>query len=162
MSTNAYAAKRAIIDRITAVAALPGTPLSGQNAAILYAWNGATAKEITLYGGGVTFDQPEADEAVDGERRRLVAETAHVGLHIRVARAPDPATVDQIRTTDEMCEEIGDWLGDLLTREPRIAGGASKSRILSGQGDYVPVEDKAVSRLSYVVEVTSHFPQPSS
>lgn len=161
MTTNAYAAKREIIDRLAAAAALTGTALNKNNVTVQYAFDAVTATEVMVYGGPVTFDQPGDNDAVDGERRRITAETAQVALIIRVQRTPDPGNLDQIRDTDLIAEEIGEWLGDLLVREPRLAGGSSISRIRSGQGDYAPTEQKAESRLVYIVEVESYITQPS-
>jgi hypothetical protein len=161
MTTNAYAAKRAIIDRLILAATQRGNPLADNAATVQYAFNPTTATDVTVYGGGLTFDQDPANEAVDGERRRLVQEVASLALVVRVQRVPDPATVEQIRDTDEVCENIGDFIGDLFSREPRLAGGSSITRIRSGLGDYDPTDTRAVSRLSYLVDVTSHFQQPS-
>lgn len=161
MTTNAYAAKREIIDRLVAAAQLTGTALNKHGATVQYAFDAVTATDVTVYGGPVTFDQPGDSDAVDGERHRLTFETAQVALIIRAQRTPDPGNLDQIRDTDIIVEEIGEWIGDLLVREPRLAGGSSISRIRSGQGDYAPTEVKAESRLVYVVEVESHITQPS-
>ena len=160
MSTNAYAAKRAIIDRLAALAQLPGTALNNVGAVVQYALDLTNAGPVTVYGGGVAFDQPGDNDAVDGERKKIVEETATIGLHIRVAA--QPPGVQPIRDTDAVAEEVGDWLGDELTRNPRIAGGSSITRIRSGQGDYGPTEAAAVSTLTYLIETTSHMTLPST
>jgi hypothetical protein len=154
MTTAAYAAKRAVVDRLVQRAAQPGNALSGVQVA--YSWPGNTAAMECVYGGGVTFDQPGTDDAVDSQRHRLVKETATVGVHIRIAASP-PDAVEPIRATDARAEAIGDEIGALLAAQPGLAGGSSVARLLRGQGDYSPTDDQAVSTLSYQISVESYI-----
>jgi len=152
MTTNAYAAKRALFDRLTELAALGGGALAGVQVA--YAYPGATAKAECVYGGGVTFDQPGEDDMVDG-KQVLVKEDAQVSVHIRIVQSPPSA--DGIRDTDERAEAIGDAIGEALAANPHLAGGHSVTRILGGQGDYAPTDTQAVSILSYRISVESYL-----
>lgn len=156
MTTNAYAAKREIIRALQEHSQRQGHALTAVQ--VLYAWNASKAQDICVYGGGVVFDQPEEEDLVDG-KRRLVKESATVGLHIRVANPnlnPDPA-VDDIEATDIRCEEIGEEIGRMLSLNPHLAGGHSVSAVRSGQGDYSPDDTKAVSTLAYRVSVESYL-----
>lgn len=148
-STNAYAAKRAIIDRLKELAAGTSGPLAGVQ--VLYAFSGVM-QNVCVYGGGVTFDQPGDDDAVEG-RSRIPRESAFVGIHIRVAKSPPG--VDGIRDTDIVAEEIGDAIAEEFADNPHIGGGHSVSRIFNGQGDYSPNDDSAVSTLSLRINVDS-------
>jgi hypothetical protein len=151
LTTNAYAAKRAIIARLQERAAEPGNALSTRQVA--YSWPGQTAELVCVYGGGIIFDQP-GDEAVQsGPTDRLARETATVMLHVRVAQSPPGE--GGIADTDELAEAIGGEVGRLLMAEPKLAGGGSVARVASGQGDYSAVDDQAVSILSYRISVDS-------
>jgi hypothetical protein len=143
-STNALAAKRAIIERLKAAAALEGVQ-------VLYAFRG-TMTNRCIYGGGVTFDQPEDEEAVEG-RSRVVQETATIGLHIRVVRSP--AAEDGIELADVDCEEIADAVAEDFAADPHLAGGKSITRIQGGQGDYSPNDTDDISTLSLRITVVS-------
>jgi hypothetical protein len=146
-STNAYAAKRALISRLKELVA--EGPLSGVQ--VLYAKRGSLTNRC-VYGGGVTFNQPEDEEVVDG-RSRAVKETATIGIHIRVARSP--TAVDGIEQADIDCEEISDLIAEEFAANPRLAGGHSASRIDSGQGDYSPDDASDISILSLRISVES-------
>ena len=63
MTTNSYAAKRAIFDRMRERSHLPGNALS--DALVSYSDPGRLGQGHTVYGGGIVFDQPEEDEAVE-------------------------------------------------------------------------------------------------
>lgn len=151
MTTNAYAAKRALFDRLAQIAGV-GRPLA--NVQVAYSWPGSTVGMECVYGGGVTFEQPGDGDAVDG-RRRLVKEQAQVSVHIRVVHSP--ATADDVRNTDERAEAIGEVIGAELATDPSLAGGRSVTRIVGGQGDYSNNGDQAVSILSYRVTVESYL-----
>lgn len=156
MSTNAYAAKRAIIDRLKQLSAVPGNAMSGVQ--VLYAYRPAAAELVCVYGGAVVFDRDKDDAAVDGNSNRLEKETATVGVHIRVAmEPPDDSDGEPIEATDVRAEEIGEAIGEVLSAEPRLAGGSSVTSIAGGQGDYAPTDTRAVSRLSYRVTVESYI-----
>lgn len=163
MTTNAYAAKRAVIAALKVAASTPGTALNKYSATVLYAFNGATAGNVCVYGGGVVFDQPGDDDVYDGARNRITLETATVGIHIRVKQPPAPDVDDGgIEATDVIAEEIGEWLGDWLAKHPDVGGGHSVARVISGQGDYSPTEQDAVSILSYRIQIESQIALPST
>lgn len=147
-STNALAAKRAIITRLKELAALPSGPLSGVQ--VLYAFRGSMANRC-IYGGGVVFE-PTGEEAVEG-RARAWQESATVGLHIRVVRSP--AEEAGIENADVDCEAIADAVAEEFAANPYLSGGNSFSQIQGGQGDYSPNDTDDISTLSLRIQVTS-------
>ena len=153
MTTNGYAAKRALFDALGELSRLAGGPLAGVQVA--YSYPGQTAEHILVYGGSVTFDQPGEDgDAVDGNRV-LTKETAFIGVHIRVGVSPQPD--GGIRDTDELAEAIGEAIGHEIAVNPHLCGGNSWARIVGGQGDYSPNDDSSVSTLSYRIAVDSYL-----
>jgi hypothetical protein len=159
MTTNVYAAKRTIIDRLTQIAATAdGNALNTHEVLVLYAFNGALANDTCLYGGGITFEHQGDDDVQDGPNDRLIKEVANIALDILAVRAPDPDDTDMgIRRIDEICEEIVDEIGRIVAREPDIAGGSSRTRVLRGTGDYAPTEQRGTSMVSCWLEVTSYI-----
>lgn len=153
MTTNAYAAKRAILDRLTELARtgpLSTLGVHGGPLQIKYDNRLRDMETRCIYGGGVRFDRPSEQTIADG-RRELAGETAVTTWFIRVA---DDVDID-IADLDEIAETIGEALGDVLATEPGIAGGRSRSRISAGQGDYSFDDDDNVALLMYEVHTES-------
>lgn len=148
MTTNAYAAKRAIIDRLADEASRPG-PLG--DVQILYAYQGDLRPKC-VYGTSVLFVQPEDESLQDGDGW-APQEVATITLVIRVRQ--DPAEDAGVRASDEACEAIGEAIGAIFRRYPRLAGGNSVTRLDSGQGDYVAEDTANVSQLIYRITVQS-------
>lgn len=144
IATAAYIAKRELIDLLTDIAADSAGRLAGVQ--VKYALRGDLTTKC-IYGGGITFDQPEDDEVVEG-RTRTVKEAATLGLHIRVARSP--ATEDGIREADLECERIA-----TVVAEEIDTASSGAYRISSGQGDYSPNDDSDISTLSLRITVDS-------
>lgn len=150
MTTNAYAAKKALFDRITQLAAT-GQPLDGITVA--YAWPNRPGVEC-IYGGGVRFEQRDAVAEAPGV---MVSEEALVSIYIRVMASPP----EDVSITDARAEAIGNEVTALLRTEPQLAGGLLLG-IARGQGDYTQTDDETISILSYQVRVTSNFAYPGS
>lgn len=151
--TNGYAAKREIFDRFRSYAADPGGPLFDW--LVSYSDPGKFAEGRMIYGGGVVFDQSGENDIQDGEDV-LVREIAVLGVHLRVEQSPSPdGGTDPVEVTDEVAETAGDALAQLLAENPRLAGGASISRIVGGQCDHYLTDTGAVSVLTLRVSVES-------
>jgi len=151
VSTNGYAAKRAIFARLREVKADPSGPFVDW--LIRYSDPGTFGEGLMIYGGGILFDQSGEGDLVDGDDT-LVREVAIIGVHIRVEQAPDPDD-DPVEHTDEIAEEMGDALAQLLADDPRLAGGMSISRIVGGQCDHYQTDTSAVSVLTLRISVES-------
>lgn len=149
MSTNAYAAKRAIVNRAKQLVE-PTGPITAQ---IKYAWSGAPTS-LSVRGGFITFDQPEEEELPDG-KGVLIRENAIVGLHITAVLSPPPP--DGVEASDRAVEQVGKELGAMLAAEPGLCGRNTSARIVGGQGDYTLTDDAVTSRLSYRISVKSYL-----
>lgn len=154
MTTNAFAAKRALFRRLTQLAADQAGPIGGWQ--VEYAWPGlSAASDRLVYGGRVTFDQP-ADREMESGHQRVVGEVAHLWWHIR-RKAGYAELPGGVEATDVEVETVGEELGRLLLAEPYIGGGHSITRVASGAGDYSATDNEATSILTYQVDVASHF-----
>lgn len=154
MTTNAYAAKRAIVNRLQELAR-GGGPLStlgvdGGPLQVKYDNRPKDMERRCIYGGGVRFDRPPEKTVVDG-RRELAGEDAVTTWFVRVKGFSD----DEIEDLDEAAETIGEALGGIFADEPTIAGGRSVSKIVAGQGDYSYDDTDNVSLLMYEVHTES-------
>lgn len=145
--TTAYAAKRALFDRLAALTAT-GQPLEGIQ--VGYSWPGSTVERVCVYGGGVTFSQEQAA----AEWGTVLREVVTVGVHIRVS-GPDLSVED----TDLQADSVADAIGDALQADPHLAGNLTFIGVAGGQGDYQPsAEDTgAVSILSLRIQVEAYL-----
>jgi len=155
LSTNAYAAKRAIFDRMRERSHLPGNRLS--EVLVAYTDPGKFAEGQMIYGGGILFDQPKEDELQDGDDV-LTHEVATIGVHIRV-EIPIPEDGRGCEVSDEIAEGIGEDFGALFRADRHLAGGASITRIAGGQCDQGVTDTTVTSTLTYYVDVESDFKQ---
>lgn len=147
MTTYAYTAKAAIIDRLQARTAI-GQPLEGLQ--VTYAYPGGDIDLECVYGGGIRFEQRDAVAEAPGV---LVAEEVSVTLYIRVvSRPPGP-----VEDTDTRAAEIGTQIATLLRTEPHLAGGNAVIGIARGQGDYQQTDDETMSVLAYQIRVNTHL-----
>jgi hypothetical protein len=152
MSTNAYAAKKALFTYLQTLTG-PGDPLAGTTErpiVVAYGWPTEPGLR-TVYGGGVRFDQRQAVAEGTGT---LVAETANVSVYVRCIERPscDP------EITDQQCLEIGMVLAAALRTDPTLGvSGFRVDGITGGLGDYHRNDDETVSTLAYSVAVISHF-----
>ena len=146
MTTAAYAIKRLIFDRL-ALAVGPGLELDGVQ--VSYAYPGQV-QDVCVYGGGVVFDQPGTDDVVDGDDV-AVREQSTIRLYVRIVG--HGLTVAQ---TEIRAEGIGDVIGALLRKEPRIAGAQTNTRIAGGTGDYQNTDDGPIVILAYRVTTVAY------
>lgn len=150
--TNAYAAKRAIIDRLAQISA-QGQGGLGQ-AKVSYGWDGANTALVSVFGGLVTFVHPGDEDAYDG-KDVLVQEIATISVHIRAAILPPPE--GGLQSVEELIEQIGDEIADEVARHPDLAGGSSRARIADGTGDQEPIDDGLCARLTIHISVESYL-----
>jgi hypothetical protein len=155
LSTNAYAAKRAIFDRLRERSHQPSNRLS--DALVSYADPGKFAEGHMVYGGGIVFDQPKEDELADGDDI-LTHELATIGVHVRV-EIPTPEDGRGCEVSDEICEGIGEEIGEMFRADRHLAGGTSITRIAGGQCDQGSTDTTVTSTLTYYVDVESDFKQ---
>lgn len=147
MTTYAYTAKAALIDRLQARTG-PAEALEGLQ--VEYAYPGNNIELECIYGGGIRFEQRDAVAESPGV---LVAEEVTVSLYIRVvSRPPCP-----VQDTDTRAAEIGAQLATLLRTEPQLAGGNAVIGIARGQGDYHQTDDETMSILAYQIRVNTHL-----
>jgi phenylpyruvate tautomerase PptA (4-oxalocrotonate tautomerase family) len=141
-ATNAYAAKRALIDRLTALAQVVGGPLYGVQ--VEYAKPGAITDRC-IYGDWAKFTQDQGS-AEPGLRM----ETATVDLWVRVlGRAMDA------RATETLVEGLADVVADELAKDPELPGGLTFEQITSGSVGYSPVDDGYEAMMALQVRVES-------
>lgn len=153
MTTNAYAAKRAIFNRLQELARtgpLSTMGVDGGPLQVKYDNRPRDMQARCIFGGGVRFDRDPAKTVVEG-RRELAEETAITTWFIRVAGTPDVEIVD----LDEQAETIGEVLGRAIAADPQLAGGSSVSRLFAGQGDYTYDDDSNISKLGYEIHTDS-------
>lgn len=142
-STQAYAAKRALFDRL-AVQSQTGFPLA--NVQVTYQAPG-DPQRADLFGGGVRFEQAE----VSGEiGRTVVDEMAHLIVIVRVS---DPALT--VREAEVEVERIADVVTDLFDADPWLDGDKVMQVVGLGvgQGDYEPAEGWGRATLGFEVDV---------
>ena len=157
VATNGYAAKRAIIERLTAVAHLRAGQVGLGQAKVSYNWNAAGISEVvTVFGGLVTFTPRygPGEELQDGDDV-LAPETATISLHIRAAISPPPD--GGLADVEELVEQIADEIADEISRNRHIAGGHSFARIVDGLGDEEPADDALAARLTMHIAVDSYL-----
>ena len=141
-ATNAYAAKRAVIDRLKSRAATTGHPLEGVQVADAWPPN---IGERCIYGGGARFTQAEG-AAEPGEVRR---ETVTTGLYVRVLLAGD------VRSVEAVAESYADIVAAELAEDPDLAPGLTFTQIVGGSADFYPTDDGVEAVLAMSVEIDS-------
>jgi hypothetical protein len=144
-ATNAYAAKRALVDRLT-VLAMAGQPLEGVQVADTYPRN---ISDRCVYGGGARFTQTQESAEPGGLR----FETVSTGLYVRVF-----GRGLSVRETETIVEGYGDIVGDLLAKDPDLGGGLTFTQITAGAADFYPGDDGVEAILALSVDVESHLP----
>jgi hypothetical protein len=156
VTTNAYAAKRALFERLIAakgqlLARLQAETPPGEvdDVQVAYSYP-RTPQRYLVYGGGVTFGQDTA--GTDGQRDVLVQETATIGVYIRVALPGGT-----VEAADVRAEALGEAFGQLLANEPDLCGANSLIDIAGGEGNYGGDDSTAVSLLTYQVTVLSYL-----
>jgi len=142
-STMAYAAKRALRDALTALAA-PAGALDGWQVAYSYPARDITRKVI-YFGGtrGVTSD-------LAAELGTAVSEAVTVGVYARVIRPDADADVE---AAEADLEAVADTIATAMAVNPDMAGGMTWMGIQSTTGDYANSPDGPEAVLSLQVLV---------
>jgi len=137
----AYAAKRALRDALTALAA-PAGALDGWQVAYSYPARDVTRKVI-YFGGtrGVTSD-------LAAELGTAVSEAVTVGVYARVIR-PDA----DVEAAEADLEAVADTIATAMAVNPDMAGGMTWMGIQSATGDYSNSPDGPEAVLSLQVMV---------
>ena len=139
MSTNIYAAKRALIALLAAE--LPAMQIS-------YAVP-ANFELESVYGGGVRFEHTDRVAESPGV---LVQEQASFSLYIRVMQRP----IGPVADGDDRCAAILAEVTSILKARP-VLGPYQWLGIGQGLGDYSVTDDEAISILSVQVIIGSMF-----
>lgn len=132
MTTNAFRAKRALIDLLKDNT---GTGELLEGVQVASSWRGDLELKA-IYGGGVGFvQQPSVVEAPG----LLVNEDAIVHLYAHVIHRPP--TEDGTDATDEELDDLWAAVGQVLIQNPKFGGGFSFVGIQSGDADYNKTDD---------------------
>lgn len=145
-STAIYAIKRTVVDRLTV---LSGTGQLFDGVKILYAYEGEPT-DTCIYLGGGNFEQPGDLDVTDGDDR-LAEEASTFGLYIRLVRHAIP-----VRQVEAEIETIGDRVGAILRKEPRMCGPNTYIRIAGGTADYQQHDDGTTAILAFRVTTTAY------
>lgn len=140
-ATNAYAAKRALIDRLTVLSKVAGHPLEGVQVADAYPRDIAAR---AVYGGGARFTQD--DGAAEGAVRR---ETVTAGLYVRVLLEGGQRAVEAV------VEGYGDVIAGVLAENPDLAPGLTYTQITGGSADFYPNDSGIEAILALSVDIES-------
>jgi hypothetical protein len=143
MSTAAFANKRTIFDTFANYAS-PGQWLDGVQ--IEYSYPG-TPSATLVYGGRVTFEQPVDDGAVSGDDE-VKLDTDTIWVFVRITGR------STVRDADIEAERIGDLLGAIVRKNPRMLGPGTSVRIAGGTATYVNTDDGPTVELAY--RITTH------
>lgn len=143
-STNAYAAKRAIIDRFDTLSKVVGHPLEGVQVTDSYPRDLA---DRSIYGGGARFTQDQES----AEPGLLRFETVTTGLYVRVLQA------GEVRDVEAALEALGDIVADVLAEDPDLGGEMTFLQIAAGSADFYPTDSGIEAILALSVQVESHL-----
>jgi hypothetical protein len=145
--TNAYAYKKALIDKIKAFPAYTDVQVE-------YSWPGARFERECIHGGRVEGQQEYATFA--GGRARLPRnETFVVYVYVAV-RMPDANSGEDV---ERRLVELGQQLEDGIAADPQVAGvnGLLYAGITGVQMDSYAEDDKWAGALEYQVTVHSRL-----
>lgn len=144
-STMGYAAKRATIDAIAALAtAQTGTGLALDGAQVAYSYPARDVTRKTIYAGGVR--SVVSDMAA--ELGMVSSEVLTIGLYFRVIR-PDA----DVRTAEVDVEAMADTVSTLMAADPDMGGAMTWMGVQSANGDYSLSPDGPEAVLSMQVMV---------
>lgn len=132
MTTNAFRAKRALIDLLKTYTVEDGL-LEGVD--VVTSWRGDLGLKA-IYGGGVGFAQQPSVAEHPG---LLVNEDAIVHLYAHVIHRPP--TEDGTDGTDAELDDLWAAVGQILIDNPKFGGGFSFVGIQSGDADYNKTDD---------------------
>ena len=143
--TNAYAAKKATIDRLSSAPSLADVQVA-------HTYPGKNPERELIYGGRVTFESQRIGlGGLSGPQR---AETVKVTLHVEVVKPG--ATPEEL---EERAAEIGGLLEDaLLSFELPGVPGLMQAIPTAGALNSGPVDDEtSVAQLDYEITFSSHL-----
>ena len=146
MTTNVYAAKRAMFARLREEAE-PGRPLDGWQ--VEYAWPGNEATLQCIYGAGTRFSQADAV----GERGTLVAEVALISVYIRLVKRP----AEPVEDIEIEIEQVVAELGKTLRKNPNLGGVFTWNSMNEGEAHHSRTDDETVCILALQLAVGSMF-----
>ena len=145
--TNVYAAKRALLARLAALAA-PAQPLAGVQVAYERPAPTAMGAEC-VYGGGVRFTH---EDAVAERPAPIVTEVALASWYIR-GHEPQAGLV---ATTDARAEEIlAAVVANLYGQPQLLPGKLSFTGVTLGRGEYDQAPGESLTVLAVQVRVES-------
>jgi len=139
-STMGIAAKRALIDALTAQAG-PAQPLDGVTVSYDYPPN--PPRKVIYLGGFRSVVTP-----LSAEENLVASEQVTIGLYVKVLR-PD----GDVRATDVDVEAIADAISAVMEANPDMGGNLTWMGVQSTNGDYAKTPDGPESVLSMQVLV---------
>jgi phenylpyruvate tautomerase PptA (4-oxalocrotonate tautomerase family) len=143
-ATNAYAAKRALIARLTTLSAVVGHPLQGVQ--VDYARPG-TIQDRCVYGGKARFVVRSDDGDAEGVTSHEVVTTE---VYVRVlGRALEESDTEQI------VEGFADVIADELVKNRELGLGLTYAGITAGVADFWPVDDGTEAILALSIDIGS-------
>jgi hypothetical protein len=145
MTTAAFADKRTIVDEFIEYTG-PGLTLDGVQ--VEYSFPAAPTDTL-IYGGRVSFEQNGDDDLVNGDDV-AVAEVATIWLYVRVTSKPT------VREAEAEAERIGDVMGSIIRKNPRMCGPTTSLRIAGGTSDHHETDDNPQVLLAYRIIVTAY------
>lgn len=143
-ATNAYAAKRALIDRLKILSKVSGHALEGVQVSDSYPRDIA---DRAIYGGGARFTQDQES----AEPGLLRFETVTTGLYVRVFQ------VGTAREIESAVEELGDIVAEVLAEDPDLDDGLMFAQIVAGTADFYPTDSGIEAILALSVQIESHL-----
>jgi hypothetical protein len=145
VTTAAFANKRTIFDRF---ANYTGTGQALDGVQVEYSFPGSPT-ETLVYGGRITFEQTVDDELVSGDDVQAL-DVATIWVYVRISGEPT------VRDAQIKAEVIGDTLGMILRKEPRMCGPNTHVRIAGGTGDHYETDDGPIVHLAYRITATAY------
>jgi phenylpyruvate tautomerase PptA (4-oxalocrotonate tautomerase family) len=143
-ATNAYAAKRALIDRLTALSQVVGHPLEGVQ--VGYARpSGITDR--CVYGGKARF-------VVRGDDGDAEGQTAHEVVTTEVYVRALGRGLDE-EATEQLVEGYADVIADELVKNRELGLGLTYAGITAGVADFWPVDDGTEAILALSIDIGS-------
>lgn len=141
-ASAAIPSKIAVFDRLDAEAATGML----QGLEVRYAWDGATtAGEKLIYGGGTRFQQQD-DVAEVGLLRM---EAVLVSVYVRVVMRP----ATDVKEADLVAANIGNLIGMVFAKTPRLAGDLTWLGINSGATDFSQTTDETIAIHQFQLQV---------
>lgn len=146
MTTAAMANKRAIFANLKSYVG-PGLWLDGVQ--VEYSFPGSPTATL-IYGGRITFEQPGDDDLVDGDDVQAL-DVATIWVYVRIVGKAD------VETAEIEAERVGDILGAIIRKNPRMLGPGTSLRIAGGTSDHHETDDGPIVHLAYRITTTAYI-----